>query len=77
MSNPKKNQLNNYARYSSMAFQMGLIIFGGSYGGVLLDRYLNWNFPVFTFIFSILSVVIAVYFFIRDLIKTDKKTKSK
>jgi predicted MFS family arabinose efflux permease len=74
MSKPKKNQLSNYAKYSSMAFQMGIIVFGGSYGGVLLDRYLNWNFPVFTITFSILSVVIAVYFFIKDLIKSDKKS---
>jgi F0F1-type ATP synthase assembly protein I len=75
MSKPKKNQLSNYAKYSSMAFQMGIIVFGGSYGGVLLDRYLDWNFPVFTITFSILSVIIAVYFFIKDLLKSDGNSK--
>ncbi len=72
MSKLKKNQLSNYAKYSSMAFQMGIIILGGSYGGVVLDRHIDWEFPVFTITFSILSVVIAVYFFIKDLLKSDK-----
>ncbi len=77
MLKQKKNQLSNYAKYSSMAFQMGIIVLGGAYGGVVLDRYLNWKFPVFTVAFSIISVVIAVYFFIRDLINTDNSSKNK
>ncbi len=75
MSSPKKNQLNNFIQYSSMAFQMGVIIFGSALGGVKLDQYLRQHhyleikFPVFTVSFTILGVVIAMYFFLKDLLK--------
>ena len=71
----KKHQLNNFVQYSSMAFQMGVIIFGSALGGVKLDDYTKANhyieteFPIFTLSFTILGVVIAMYFFIKDLIK--------
>lgn len=52
-----------------MAFQMGVIILGGAYGGVKLDAYLQWKFPVFTVVFSISSVAIAMYFSLRDFLK--------
>ena len=74
MSSPKKKQLNSFIRYSSMAFQMGVIIFGSAIGGVKLDEYLKQHhyldieFPVFTFSFTILGVAIAMYFFLKDLI---------
>ena len=71
----KKPPLNNFIQYSSMAFQMGVIIFGSALGGVKLDdytkahHYIDAEFPVFTLSFTILGVVIAMYFFIKDLIK--------
>jgi len=75
MPNPSKRQLNNFIRYSSMAFQMGVIVFGSAFGGVKLDQYLKHHhivevaFPIFTFSFTILGVAIAMYFFIKDLFK--------
>ena len=72
MSLNKKNPPNNYLKYSSIAFQMAIIIFGSTFGGVKLDEYLKWNFPIFTLVFSILGVVLAIYFSIRDFIKMDK-----
>jgi len=61
-----------------MAFQMGIIIFGSALGGVKLDdytkshHYIEFNFPVFTLTFTILGVVIAMYFFIKDIIRNTK-----
>jgi len=66
--NPK-SPLPDYARYSSIALQMLVIIAGGIFGGYKFDEYLNFKFPVFTVVFSFLSVVFAIYYVIKDLIK--------
>lgn len=67
--NKGKLNLKGYAKYSSIAFQMLFIIFIGVFGGMKLDKYLNWKFPVFTVVFSILSVIFAIYYAIKDIIK--------
>jgi F0F1-type ATP synthase assembly protein I len=64
---PKKG-LNQYARYSGMAFQMMAIIVAGAFGGLKLDQWLSTK-PVFTVILSILSVFLSIYFAVRDLLK--------
>jgi F0F1-type ATP synthase assembly protein I len=65
----KKNYLNDYAKYSSIALQMLVIILLGVLGGVKLDGWLNLKFPVFTVILSLLSVIIAIYSVVKDLLK--------
>jgi len=50
---------------------MAIIIIAGVFGGLKADQYLNTK-PVFTIILSILSVIIAVYYAIKDLIKFNK-----
>ena len=65
----KKKALNHYARYSSIAFQMLLIILAGVFGGRELDRWLELQFPVFTLILTILAVVLSIYFVIKDLLQ--------
>lgn len=66
--NPRKN-LNDYARYSSLAFQMMTIIGVGIFGGMKLDKYLALKRPVFTVLFSVISVILAVYYAIKDFLK--------
>lgn len=70
-SKPKKSQssLNNYARYSGLAFQMIAIMLAGVFGGIKLDQYVNLEFPLFTFVLTILAVILAIYYSIKDLIK--------
>ncbi|MCK9452110.1 MAG: AtpZ/AtpI family protein [Bacteroidales bacterium] len=63
------SSLNAYAKYSSLAFQMMFIILAGVFGGVELDKWLGWKFPVFTVAFSILAVILAIYYAIKDLLK--------
>ena len=67
-NNPKQ-QLNNYAKYSSMAFQMIAIILLGTYGGVKLDEYLKLENQIFTIILSLFSTVAAIYLFLKEFIK--------
>ena len=68
-NNQEKKQLNNYAKYSSIAFQMLAIILIGVFGGVKLDEWLELKFPVFTVILSLLSVSLAIYTVVKDLLK--------
>jgi hypothetical protein len=45
------------------------IVLIGIFGGIKLDHWLGLKFPVFTVSLSILSVFIAVYLVIKDLLK--------
>ncbi len=64
-----KNKLKDYVKYSNIGIQMMLIIILGTFGGFKLDEYLNWGFPLFVILFSLLSVAIAIYISIKDVIK--------
>jgi ATP synthase protein I len=69
MKKRSNNPLHDYARYSSIALQMMVIICGGSLGGYWLDKWLKWGFPIFTLTFSLLSVALAIYLVIREFLK--------
>lgn len=64
-----KQQFNNYAKYTNLAFTMIVIILVGVFAGFKLDEFLKWKFPVFTVVLSILSVVLAIYYAVKDFIK--------
>ena len=61
--------LDSYAKYSSLAIQMGVIIGGGCYGGYKLDEYFHNTTPIFTIILSLVSIAIAMYLILKDFIK--------
>ncbi len=64
-----QNSLNSYAKYSSIAVQMLVIIGIGVGGGVLLDKWIGIKFPIFTILLSFFSVGTAIYISIKDFIK--------
>lgn len=65
----EKNKFKDYAKYSNMAFQMMAIIGLGTFAGLKLDELVYLNFPIFTLIFSLASVSLAIYISIKDLLK--------
>jgi Putative F0F1-ATPase subunit Ca2+/Mg2+ transporter len=67
MTKEKINQVKGYAKYSSMGFQMIIIIGGGIWGGYKLDQWIGWKFPIILILCSVLSVVMAIYFAVKDL----------
>jgi F0F1-type ATP synthase assembly protein I len=70
--NPKNQEnkgLNDYARYSGMAFQMVAIIAVATWAGIKLDNITGFQKPVFTIILSLLGVFGAIYFAVKDFIK--------
>jgi len=64
---PKK-KLDDFIRYSNLAFEMLAIMGIGTLSGILIDDWLEWKFPVFTLVLMILSVVGAIYHVIRKFI---------
>jgi ATP synthase protein I len=69
---PKKIQtkynLSDYAKYTSLAFEMVIIMVAGVFGGRFFDRFFELHFPVFTLLLSLISVGLAIYFAIKDFI---------
>jgi len=70
--NPKKplnKGVENFARYSGIAFQMIGIILLTTLGGRKLDKLTGWETPVFTIILSLFGVFTAIYITIRGFLK--------
>jgi hypothetical protein len=65
-SNQRKKQLNDYARYSAIGIQIAVFIFFATFGGVKLDAWLGLKIPVFTLLFSLLSVVMSMVYFFKS-----------
>lgn len=68
---PKK-PLNNYIKFSGIAFQMIAIICLFAFFGVWLDGKFSNNFSAYTLIFSLLGVGLAMYFVIKQVTNMNK-----
>ncbi|HUX55835.1 MAG TPA: AtpZ/AtpI family protein [Bacteroidales bacterium] len=69
---PKKTEnkgIQDFAKYSSIAFQMIAIILVTTWGGIKLDTLFGFEKPVLTIILSLLGVFAAIYTAVRDFIK--------
>lgn len=66
---PSNKGLDNFARYSGIAFQMIGIILLTTFGGVKLDKLTGWETPVFTIVLSLLGVFTAIYISIKGFLK--------
>ena len=69
----KKSKLNSYAKFSGIAFQMVVIIFLGSYGGVKLDEKYPNQYSAYTIICGLASIAISIYFIITQVNNISKK----
>ena len=73
MKKDLSSSLKFYAKYSSMGIQMLVIILIGVFGGFELDKLVKGRFPYFTVSLSIISVFVAIYLAVKDLLRTKKK----
>ncbi len=64
-----KTRLNNWAKYSGLSIQMVIIILVGFFGGLKLDEFLQWKYPIFTVVLSLLAIFAALWFAIKDFLK--------
>jgi F0F1-type ATP synthase assembly protein I len=66
--NNRESGLSAYARYSTIAIQMIVIILVGSLSGVKLDKLAGTK-PLFTVILSLLGVAAAMWIIIKDALR--------
>ena len=71
-----KEQLNSYARFSGIAFQMTAIISLGVYVGIKLDEKYPNKHNLFTLICSLVAIGMALYFVINKVSSISKKDNS-
>lgn len=67
--NSPKNRFDTFIRYSSLGFEMMAIIGIFTFAGYKTDEWLNNEFMGFTLIFMVLSVILAVLYGVRGLLK--------
>ena len=67
---PEKQALNQYLKYSSMAFQMIGIIGAFTYIGYKIDESYNNKTQIITGIASLLGVIVSLYLVLRSLKST-------
>lgn len=65
----KKNQFDNFIKYSNIGIQMLVIILAGVFGGYKLDSWMENQFPVFLLLLSTFAVGTAIYVAIKDFLK--------
>lgn len=63
-----KKQVDGFIRYSSLAFEMIVIMGVGVFAGIKIDQWLGLKFPAFTLVLMILSVAGAIYHAIRKFL---------
>ena len=65
----KTDYLKEYSKYSSLVFQMIVIVAAGVLGGIQLDRLLNTKGSVFTICLTLFSSFLAIYYMFKTLMK--------
>jgi F0F1-type ATP synthase assembly protein I len=66
---PENKGLNDFGKYSGMAFQMIAVILITTWGGIELDKLAKFHTPIFTIILSLLGVFAAIYTAVKDFIR--------
>lgn len=67
------DRLRDYAKYSGMAFQMGIIILVGTFLGKKLDEHFQLERPYLTVLLALLSISAALYLVLKDLSFTQQE----
>tara|TARA_B100001094_G_scaffold189260_1_gene183460 strand:+ start:1398 stop:1559 length:162 start_codon:yes stop_codon:yes gene_type:complete len=52
---------------------MAVIIIAGAFFGRYLDNYFNSEKPVYTIIFSLISIILSLYYSLKEIIKKNDK----
>ncbi|PLX09320.1 MAG: hypothetical protein C0596_01875 [Marinilabiliales bacterium] len=67
-----KDGVNNFIRFSTIAFEMGIIIAAGTFGGSWLDDYFKFEKPILTIVLSLFSIFASLYLVIKQVNNVNK-----
>jgi len=67
---------NSFIKYSSLGFEMMFIIGGFTFAGFKIDQWLENDFKGFTLGLMIVSVIIAIIYGTKNLLKSNNKPKN-
>ena len=70
--NEEKKSINNFAKYTTISFQMLATIGLFAFIGYKIDGYKQSKTPIFTAVFSLAGVVISLYQVVKQLNKNQK-----
>ena len=65
----KLKPVNDYVKYSGLAFQMAILLLIGYWLGSKADAWVDMGFPVFTIFFILLFLSLSFYSLIKNLPK--------
>jgi F0F1-type ATP synthase assembly protein I len=65
----KKNNVNNFIKYTNVGVEMLAVILIGVFGGQKLDEFFAFDTPYCTIVLSLFAVFAAIYLAIKDFIK--------
>lgn len=60
---------NPFLRFTGLAFQMGILIALGAWGGSELDKVSNNQKPIYAVVFSLLAIAVSLYLIIKEALK--------
>jgi len=72
MESKKKPKLNAFAKYSGIAFQMGITIYLGSLLGQWLDEKYENQDELFSKVVTLLAVFLSMYLVIKQVVRDSK-----
>jgi len=72
MESKKKPTLNAFARYSGIAFQMGITIYLGNLLGVWLDEKYDNKEELYTKVVTLIAVFLSMYLVIKQVVRDSK-----
>lgn len=67
-SDTPQSDWSGVARYSGLAFQMGVVIALFAWGGYELDRWMEMSFPLFLSVGLLLGIALGMYSVIKNFI---------
>ena len=65
----KRKPMNDYARYSNLAFKWIAVILVCFFIGLKLDKILNLELPIFTLVLAVSGLFLSLYQLIKELDK--------
>jgi ATP synthase protein I len=67
----KRRAVDDYLKYSGLAFQLAAVLIVGVLAGKWLDNYFSTSRPYFTALLALVSLAVGMYASLKDLIRKD------